>query len=134
MHNLAVLFAEGADGAPDYRSAASWFQRAAEHGMTDSQYNLAILHARGLGVDQNLAESYRWFSIAARQGDQDAGRKRDEVATRLDAAQLATAKATADGFAARSEPAQATTVEAPAGGWDAQPAEAPRPQRRPANG
>ena len=48
--------------------------------VADSQYNLAILHARGLGVDQNLAESYKWFALAAQQGDQDAGKKRDDVA------------------------------------------------------
>ena len=56
MHNLAVLYAEGIDGPPDYRNAAHWFRKAADHGITDSQYNLGILYARGIGVEQNFAE------------------------------------------------------------------------------
>ena len=42
----------------------------------------AILYARGIGIEQNLAESYKWFALAANTGDQDAARKRDEVAGR----------------------------------------------------
>jgi len=41
---------------------------------------------RGIGVDQNLAESYKWFALAAAQGDQDAAKKREDVAGRLDPA------------------------------------------------
>ena len=53
MHNLAVLYAEGAGGEPDLEQAAELFRQAAEHGVRDSQFNLAILHARGLGVPQD---------------------------------------------------------------------------------
>ena len=63
-------------GKPDYKTAAQWFRKAAEHGIADSQYNLGILYARGIGVEQNLAESYKWFSLAAAQGDQ---RRRQEA-------------------------------------------------------
>ncbi|MFN3483139.1 MAG: tetratricopeptide repeat protein [Rhabdaerophilum calidifontis] len=89
MHNAAVLLAEGVHGAPDYAGAALWFRRAAEHGVKDSQFNIAILFARGLGVNQDLGEAYRWFGIAAAQGDQDAARKRDDIAARLTKDQLA---------------------------------------------
>jgi localization factor PodJL len=92
MHNLAVIFAEGADGKPDLKSAARWFRMAAERGVADSQYNLGVLYARGLGVEANLAESYRWFALAAIQGDVDAGKKRDDVAKRLDAQTLVATK------------------------------------------
>ncbi len=98
MHNLAVMAAEGGAGKPDYTRAATWFTKAAEHGVRDSQYNLAILYARGLGLTQDLSQSYTWFSIAAAQGDADAGKKRDEVAAKLDAGKLAAAKAAADTF------------------------------------
>ncbi len=93
MHNLAVLYAEGIDGKPDYANAAQWFRKAAEHGVADSQYNLGVLAARGIGMDRNIAESYKWFALAAAQGDKDAGRKRDEVATQLDAQTLASSPA-----------------------------------------
>ena len=46
LHNLAVLYAEGIDGKPDYQTAAKWFRKAADYGTADSQYNLAILHTR----------------------------------------------------------------------------------------
>lgn len=89
MHNAAVLLAEGVHGTPDYAGAALWFKRAAEHGVKDSQFNVAILFARGLGVAQDMNESFRWFSAAAAQGDQDAAKKRDDIAARMSKDQLA---------------------------------------------
>ena len=104
MHNLAVLHAENptANGKPDFAAAASAFRRAAEHGVRDSQYNLAVLYARGLGVGQDLVQSYLWFSAAAAQGDEEAGRKRDEVATKLSPKDLTEAKAVTASFKAKS--------------------------------
>ena len=118
MHNLAVLYAEGISGDPDYRNAAQWFRKAADRGIPDSQYNLAILYARGIGVEQNFAESYKWFALAAQQGDKDAGKKRDDVAARLDAQSLAAARAAVQGFTAEPQPAEAIEVKPPPGGWD----------------
>jgi localization factor PodJL len=134
MHNLAVLYAEGVDGKPDYRIAAQWFRKAAAHGVADSQFNLAILYARGIGIEQNLAESYKWFALAANTGDQDAAKKRDEVAGRLDQQILMAAKLAAQTFTAQREPDDATNLKTPPGGWDrataaAQPAK-PKPRPR----
>jgi len=134
MHNLAVLFAEGVDGKPDYRAAAHWFRKAAAHGVADSQFNLAVLYARGIGVEQNLAESYKWFALAAGAGDQDAARKRDEVATRLDQQSIMAARLAAQTFTPEREPDEAINVKSPPGGWDrtataVQPAK-PKPRPR----
>lgn len=103
MHNLAVLYAENpaASGKPDYASAASWFRQGAEYGVRDSQYNLAVLYARGLGLTQDLTQSYAWFSAAAGQGDEDAGKKRDDVAAKLGPADLAAARSLAANFKPR---------------------------------
>jgi localization factor PodJL len=129
MHNLAVIYAEGPDGKPDYATAAQWFRKAADHGVTDSQYNLAILYARGVGVEQNLAESYKWFFLAAKEGDQDAAQKRDEIASRIDKAALAAARAAAESWTAIPQPADAIAVK---GVWDppqgTQPAAKPKPR------
>ncbi len=119
MHNLAVLIAEGGDGKPDYATAAIWFHKAAELGIRDSQYNLAILYARGLGLQQDLVQSYKWFSVAAAQGDEDAGKKREDVAAKLDAKALAEAKAAADSFQPREPDHAANEVQTPPGGWEA---------------
>ncbi|HJE24008.1 MAG TPA: hypothetical protein K8W01_10150 [Methylorubrum populi] len=104
MHNLAVLHAENpaANGKPDFATAASAFRRAAEHGVRDSQYNLGVLYARGLGVGQDLVQSYLWFSAAAAQGDEEAGRKRDEVAAKLAPKDLTEARSLTSTFKPRT--------------------------------
>ncbi len=93
MHNLGVLLAAGLNGEPDYRAAAQWFARAAECGVRDSQYNLAVLYARGFGVAVDLPKAWSWFSLAAAAGDAEAAAKRDEIAAKLDARTLASARA-----------------------------------------
>ena len=133
MHNLAVLDADGGGKGANYKSASQWFRKAAERGVADSQFNLAILYARGIGVEQNLAESYKWFSLAAAQGDADAGRKREDVAKRLDPQSLAAAKLAIQTFTVEPQPEDAINVPAPAGGWDAAPVQtATKPAPKPA--
>lgn len=121
MHNLGVVIADGAGGKPDYAGAATWFRKAAEFGVRDSQYNLAILTARGLGVQPNLAESWVWFSLAAAQGDQDAAKKRDEVAARLDAEAANQARAALQAFKPKPTDPRANEVAPPPGGWEQEP-------------
>ena len=128
MHNLAVLDADGGGKGADYKSAAQWFRKAADRGIADSEYNLGILYARGIGVDQNLAESFKWFSLAAAQGDADAGRKRDDIAKRLDPQSLAAAKLAIQTFTPEPQPDDAVNVASPAGGWDSAPAQAANPK------
>jgi localization factor PodJL len=130
MHNLAVLYAEGIDGASDYHAAAHWFRAAADRGLTDSQYNLGILYARGIGVDQSFAESYKWFSLAAKQGDNDAAKKRDEVASHLDREALAAARLAAQAWRAEPQPAEAITVKVPPA-WNAPVSATPPARSRP---
>jgi localization factor PodJL len=134
MHNLAVLDADGGGKGADYKSASQWFRKAADRGVADSQFNLGILYARGIGVEQNLAESFKWFSLAAAQGDADAGRKRDDIAKRLDAQSLAAAKLAIQTFMPEPQPDDAVNVATPAGGWDSAPAQAStaKPAAKPA--
>jgi localization factor PodJL len=124
MHNMAVLDADGDGKGANYKNAAQWFRKAADRGVADSQYNLGILYARGIGVEQNLAESFKWFSLAAAQGDADSGRKRDDIAKRLDVQSLAAAKLAIQTFTAEPQPDDAINVATPAGGWDSAPVQA----------
>jgi localization factor PodJL len=124
MHNLAVLDADGGGKGANYKSASVWFRKAADRGVADSQFNLGILYARGIGVEQNLAESFKWFSLAAAQGDADSGRKRDDIAKRLDAQSLAAARLAIQTFTAEPQPGDAVSVASPTGGWDSAPAAA----------
>jgi localization factor PodJL len=118
MHNLAVLYAEGIEGKPDYATAAQWFRKASQLGIADSQYNLGVLCARGLGTEKSTTESYKWFALAAAQGDKESAKKRDEVASRLEADELAAAQNEVKSFAAERQPEDAISVPEPAGGWD----------------
>jgi localization factor PodJL len=128
MHNLAVLYAEGVDGKPDYATAVQWFRKAAQRGTADSQYNLGVLCARGLGTAKSFAEAYKWFALAAAQGDHESAKKRDEVATRMDAAALAAAQQAVNRFVAEPQPEAAAVVHGPPGGWDQAASAPPRAQ------
>ena len=112
MHNLAVIMAGGADGRPDYSGAIHWFRQAAEFGIQDSQFNLAVLLARGLGTNQDLVQSYKWFAILANRGDQEAAKKRDEVGSRLTAAELESARSAAEAWHAQTADRLANEVPA----------------------
>lgn len=131
MHNLAVVFAEDAgSGKPDYAEATRWFRKAGEYGVRDSQFNLGVLYGRGLGVPQDFAQSWVWFSLAAKQGDVDAGKKREEVAAKLDAAGLAAATKSLADFKALTPSPEANEAPGPAGGWEPKAA-APQATRAP---
>jgi localization factor PodJL len=130
MHNLAVLYAQGAGGL-DYASAAQWFRNAAMHGLTDSQFNLAVLYERGAGTECNPIEAYKWFALAARHGDPAAVKKRDEIGQQLDAGQRASVKAAIESFVPEPEADEAVRVRPPPGGWDQTPAEPRRTVRGP---
>ncbi|HEV1999262.1 MAG TPA: tetratricopeptide repeat protein, partial [Xanthobacteraceae bacterium] len=130
MHNLAVLHAEGIDGKPDMRAAARWFRLAADRGVRDSQYNLGVMYARGAGVTQNLAEAYRWFALAAMQGDTEAGKKRDDVAARLDAQSLVAAKLAVQTWTATILDATVNDVQVKAE-WQKAAEAAPAPRKKP---
>jgi localization factor PodJL len=60
-----------------------WLQKAAAHGLRDSQYNLGLLYERGVGVEKDAAKAYRWFSLAARAGDTNAQSKQTRLAEAL---------------------------------------------------
>ena len=118
MHNLAVLYAEGIEGKPDYATAAQKNHKTTEQNNADSQYNLGVLAARGLGTPKSMSDAYKWFALAAAQGDKEAARKRDDVATQMDAATLAEAQAAVINFTAIPQPHEAIAVAVPPGGWD----------------
>ncbi|NNE57511.1 MAG: hypothetical protein HKN36_05340 [Hellea sp.] len=71
MHDLGLYYAEGRGGvAPDMTTALSWFEKAAERGVVDSQYNLGVLYGSTPEIKDDFESAYVWFSIASKQGDQ----------------------------------------------------------------
>lgn len=52
----------------DPRSAAPWFQRAAEHNNAEAQFLLGLMHFSGDAMPIDYVKAYMWWLLAARQG------------------------------------------------------------------
>jgi len=91
MHRLGYLFAEGEGGSADITTAIEFFEQAANFGFVDSQYNLGAIFDPGAGNDpqgiQNVEKAYKWYALAALNGDNQAGNKAADIASRLSSAQ-----------------------------------------------
>jgi hypothetical protein len=68
QHDLAVLYARGDLGPPDFTKAAYWFREAAVQGLANAQYNLGVLYEKGLGVARDDVRALLWYHSAAEQG------------------------------------------------------------------
>ncbi len=99
MHDLGLYYAEGRGGVDrNLQTALSWFEKAAERGVVDSQYNLGILFGSTPEIPKDPVASFVWFSIAAAQGDQFAGNQLEALEAQLSADQLKQAKSRVAGF------------------------------------
>ncbi|GBG24468.1 Protein sel-1-like 2 [Hondaea fermentalgiana] len=69
---LGRMYFDGAVGSrhgqPDFRTAARWFDMAANAHSSEGQFNAGIVHEYGLGVQQNYARAFALYTEAARQG------------------------------------------------------------------
>lgn len=85
--NVGEIYERGLGVAPDYVSAATWYQKAADQGFSRALFNLGTMYEQGLGVPQDqlkalnlyrqawgLAEDNIIFASAA-QREQDELRK-----------------------------------------------------------
>jgi localization factor PodJL len=82
-------------------------------------------------VVQNFAGSHKWFALAANQGDEDAGKKRDEVAAKLDQQSLTAARLAVETWKAVPQPDEAINVKSPAAGWDVTQTNTAKPKPHP---
>ncbi len=93
MHDLALYYAEGRGGVKtNITTAASWFEKAAERGVVDSQFNLGVLFESGQGVPRNVIDAYVWYSIASNQGDQFAKERQTILKGQISAEEIAQAE------------------------------------------
>ena len=89
--NLAVMFANGWGVPLSNEEAFKWYSLAAEAGLTEAQFSLAKRYLKGLGIDKNRVAALQWFSIAAELGNTNASFKRDALAEKLTATEIAEA-------------------------------------------
>lgn len=82
--------------AKDYAEAARWFRKAADQGYVAAQFRLGQLYFSGQGVPQDYVQAHMWVNLAAAHANGDYQQMfaaaRDEVAAKMDAAQIAEAQ------------------------------------------
>jgi hypothetical protein len=66
--NLGVMYDIGIGVPQDYKEAAKWYRKAAEHGHAVAQNNLGAMYEHGEGVPQDYKEAAKWYRKAAEQG------------------------------------------------------------------
>lgn len=99
MHDLGNYHAYGQGGlTSDINEALTWFTKAAEHGVVDSQFNVAFLREGNEGIPADLDTALFWYHVAARQGDQGAPERISVLSAELDDAARAKIKTRADQF------------------------------------
>jgi uncharacterized protein len=57
-----------ASEAGDYKTAFSFYKKAAEQGELAAQFNVGLYYDVGKGAAQDYAEAVRWYKLAAAQG------------------------------------------------------------------
>ncbi|MET0441253.1 MAG: caspase family protein [Casimicrobiaceae bacterium] len=62
---VGEIYEKGLGTAPDYASAASWYQKAADQGYSRALINLGFLYEQGLGVPRDQATALRLYRKAA---------------------------------------------------------------------
>jgi len=87
--NLGVVFSNGWGVPQSDEKAFEWYSLAAEHGVTQAQTSLGRMYLHGYGVPESKLQAHKWFAIAAELGDNSATYKRDEVAKKLSASEIA---------------------------------------------
>ena len=87
--NLAVMHQNGWGVSPSDETANKWYLMAADQGVTDAQTALGRYFAMDFMDSYDPIEAYKWFSLAEDLGDVDAAEKREFIASRMTAAQVA---------------------------------------------
>lgn len=69
QYELAMMYANGSDGAPrDELAAFTWFHKAALNGHIEAMYYVGVSFYQGRGVVQDKIRSIRWFKMASEHG------------------------------------------------------------------
>lgn len=85
-------YLRGQGVAQNYSEAIKWFRLAAQQGLSNSQANLGLMYFNGHGVSQDYVKAHSWFNLSAVKGEPDAVKRRDIVASRMTAQQIAEAQ------------------------------------------
>jgi TPR repeat protein len=90
--NIAVMHANGWGVPQSDDEAFRWYSLAAEQGIVEAQNALAKMYFGGFGTEMSNVQAHRWYSIASELGDFNAASKRDDLAPKMSAEELAEAE------------------------------------------
>ena len=62
---VGKLYEGGLGTEPDYKTAATWYEKAAKAGHSASQFSLGTLYEKGLGVPADPAKAFTLYRTAA---------------------------------------------------------------------
>lgn len=65
QYYVGKIYEGGLGTEPDYKSAASWYEKAAAAGHSASQYSLATLYEKGLGVAADSTKAFNLYRSAS---------------------------------------------------------------------
>jgi TPR repeat protein len=88
--------------------ALIWYRRAAAQGNVDAEIALAMAYENGIGVPQDYVEAHKWLNLAAsavkyEDMREDLRKRRDELAQKMTASQIAEAQKLAREWTPRPE-------------------------------
>ncbi len=88
QRRIGSMYETGQGVKQDYAAALKWYRLAADQGDSRAQASLGLMYRDGHGLPQDNIQAYKWSHIAARAGLPIAAEARDELARRMDAAQI----------------------------------------------
>ncbi len=88
-----------------------WLQHAAFQGHTQAQWELGRAFKEGVGTKRNLRQAFYWLQVAANKGHILAAAYRDELATKLPASEVQSARESAAAFRPGSRDARTVLWE-----------------------
>jgi TPR repeat protein len=68
------------------------YERDAKDGRADALYNLGLAYSTGQGVGVDMIAAHKWFNLAAVRGVEAAKSWRNQVASEMNAKQIAEAQ------------------------------------------
>jgi hypothetical protein len=105
--NIAIMYANGWGVPQSDAEAFKWYSLAADQSVTAAQIAVGKMHSGGYGAAQDNVRALKWFGIAAKLGDYNAASRRDELAARMSADEIAEASLLAKTWMERYEPLHA---------------------------
>jgi len=99
--NLAVMHQNGWGVPQNDKEAVRLFTLAAEQGVVEAMVALGRFYAMDFGEDYDPVQSYKWYSLGSLFGAIDANAKREYVAAKMTAEQVADGNALVDVWSSR---------------------------------